>query len=128
HNLAPRFGLAWRPFGAKRTVLRSGYGIFYTSMNLTQIRADLGAAFPFLTKQTFNGNANNVNQLTMNNPYPDNVKAATDVSNGFGFDLRPRAAYLQAWNFSIENEVSSNTILDVSYMGSKGTHLGRRYD
>ena len=30
-NWAPRLGLAWRPFGGNRTVVKSGYGIFYTS-------------------------------------------------------------------------------------------------
>ena len=29
NNFGPRFGLAWRPFGLKKTVVRSGYGIFF---------------------------------------------------------------------------------------------------
>jgi hypothetical protein len=31
NNFAPRFGLAWRPFGYSHTVVRAGYGIFYGS-------------------------------------------------------------------------------------------------
>ena len=128
HNVAPRLGIAWRPFGAARTVLRSGYGIFYASTNLTPIRGDLGAAFPFLVKQTFTRNASQPNRLTFGDPFPEALKSLTDVNNAFGYELRPRAAYLQTWNFSVEHELGKESVLEVAYLGSKGTHLGRKYD
>src|SRR6202011_4945631 len=50
-NLAPRLGLAWRPFGDNRTVLRSGYGVFYTGNRLNPVRTDLTGGFPFAISQ-----------------------------------------------------------------------------
>lgn len=128
HNVAPRLGIAWRPHGAQHTVIRTGYGVFYTATNMANIRTDLGAAFPFLVKQTFSRNAGQFSKLTLSDPFPDAMKQLTDVTNAFGYELRPHAPYLQSWSFGIEHEIDRNTILEATYTGSKGTHLGRKYD
>ena len=37
-----------------------------------------------------------------------------------------RTPYLQQWNFNIQRELVSNLLLEVGYLGTKGTHLLRR--
>ena len=36
--------------------------------------------------------------------------------------------YMQQWNLSVEREVLKNTVLQVGYVGSKGTHLALNVD
>ncbi|MCL5743311.1 MAG: hypothetical protein M1541_05185, partial [Acidobacteria bacterium] len=128
HNFAPRVGLAWRPFGGTRTVIRSGYGIFYASAAENHVRNDLGNTFPFAVSQTFQRNTKSPGKLTLNNPFPDAMAKFDGVNNTAGYELNAPAQYLQSWNFTIEHEVLSSIALEMAYVGSKGTHLGRRFN
>jgi len=48
NNIAPRIGVAYRPFGGDRTVIRGGYGLYY---DMTPIDLQAGRA-PFVLSET----------------------------------------------------------------------------
>ncbi|PYX68764.1 MAG: hypothetical protein DMG72_22395 [Acidobacteria bacterium] len=35
---------------------------------------------------------------------------------------------MQQWHFDIQHDVFRNTVATIAYVGSKGTHLGRKYE
>jgi hypothetical protein len=127
-NFAPRIGFAWRPFGNNRTVVRSGYGVFYTGSRLSAIRTDLTGGFPFSIAQSFTGSASNPTLLTLANPFPASLTKVSGVTTANGYEVNPPSPYLESWNFTIERDLGMGVGLEVGYAGSKGTHLGRKYD
>ncbi len=127
-NFAPRIGMAWRPRGGLRTVVRAGYGIFYASSMTNRIRASLGNVFPFGITQTFSKDSKNANFLTLSTPFPSSGGTLTGVSAVGGIDFNAASPYSQNWNFTIEREIFAATAIELSYEGSKGSHLDRSYD
>ena len=125
-NMAPRFGLAWRPFGGTRTVVRGGYGVFFGTSFNNPLTLNLANVFPFAISQGVNRVAGNPYAISFASPFAGaNVAAALTVG---GVQLHPSTPYQQSWNLTVERQLSSSVALEISYNGSKGTHLGLSSD
>jgi len=128
NNLAPRFGLAWRPRGTQRTVFRTGYGIFYTGHLLNPVRNSLQNQFPFVFSETYSRNSSYPDRVTFSNPFPPEIRRLSGVTSANGYQVDAATGYLQAYSFTIERDLGGGHVLEIGYVGSKGTHLGRRGD
>lgn len=118
NNFAPRVGLAWQ--ARKRLVFRAGYGIYFNP-EIAVESYDL----------VLNGLLNIANE-TQGNLQPvlttRNGFAATAVSgfpSYFGLDPSARTPYVQQWTSNLQYELPGRTLLELAYLGSKGTDLGR---
>jgi hypothetical protein len=125
-NLAPRMGFAWHAM--PRTVLRGGYGWFYSTTVLNDIRLGLGTSFPFSTNYSWSRVAANLDSRPLNDPWPLATAVLAGTNTSVGFQDHAPTAYMQNYNLTVEQEVGRGNVVEVSYNGSKGTHLGRRYD
>jgi hypothetical protein len=127
-DLAPRLGFAWRPLGSQRIVLRGGYGWFYSGSVLNQVRLDLGTAFPFSTNLNFNRVSTNPGALTLANPWPASIATLAGTNTSNGYQVNAPSGYAQNYNLTVERDIGGGNVLEIGYVASKGTHLGRRYN
>lgn len=121
-NLAPRFGIAWRPFGNNRTVLRSGFGLFYNIQASGNGLLPLYIGPPMRLTQTFISNPRDPIRLL--DPFPDRA-ASTGTLSPNAIDKHFRTAYTQQWSLSLQRELTPNLMVELGYLGLKGTHLPR---
>ena len=145
HGFAPRLGVAFQ--ATSKTVVRMGYGRSY---DIGVFGSNFGHTvtqnLPVLLKQnydasTFNSaaSANLIPLFTLDNgpnsnPNIDPANAFAPIpSNGFipltsqlsGTHIRPTRQSLptvDAWNATVQRQLTNMMSLEVSYVGSRGTH------
>ncbi|HVN77667.1 MAG TPA: TonB-dependent receptor [Terriglobia bacterium] len=119
NNFAPRFGVAWKPFGLQNTVIRSGYGIFYNASVYSQLYSQLASQPPFAISNNLVTRPDQV--LTMANGFPSDPQVT--VLNNYAIDRNFSVGYVQQWNLDVQQQLRHNLVVTVSYHGSKGTNL-----
>jgi hypothetical protein len=124
HVFAPRFGFAYRPFNDNKTVIRSGYGVFFDSTEREQAGSQV--YYPYGVGINLVGTPGSVyvksdDQFPTIHPGP---AVRSDVLS-FVFAGPPKTVrpYSQQWTFSIQRELNKTTVLEATYLGTKGTHL-----
>lgn len=127
NNFMPRAGFAYK-LGAK-TVIRSGYGIFYAYME------------PYGDAEWLIGNPPDAFGVTISSSptVPALILAqgppagALTLAKATGVTLtsierQANSSYGQQWNLSIQRELGRDWLAEAGYSGSKGTHVESRYD
>ncbi len=123
NNLAPRVGLAYRLpsfIGRGATVFRAGYGIFFSPVISLEVYDLVLNGIGSEDNET-DGAAAPV--LSLRNGFPQTQ--STGLPSYFGLDPAARTPYVQQWNAGIQRELAGGTVLEIAYIGSKGTKLGR---
>lgn len=125
---APRVGLAWDPTGSAKWLVTSAYGIFYEPYYTGQggpLQSPISAP-PYL--QTEQISLGPTQPLNFADPYNGNPPApgtfATPLTN-LTLASNLRLPYTQDWDLNVQRSFGQNLLLEVGYIGTKGTRLPR---
>lgn len=120
NNFAPRVGLAWTIGSRERTVVRAGYGVYFDQSPLAPGEA-LYFNSPYFDNNIF-FSLGPFLPLTLNDPFPAFFPfPLPDSALAIQRDLR--TAYMQHWNLNVQQQLGENSVLEIAYVGSKGTKL-----
>jgi hypothetical protein len=129
-GIGPRLGVAYAL--TAKTVIRSGYGIFYDNANMPGWASGI-------SQDGYNANASFSSSqggtqaafilsdgFPSNHPLPPNLVPTFD-NGGNTPNYRPRTAnrlpYTQQWNLTVEHQFTGRDYVAASYVGTKGTRL-----
>ena len=135
NNFSPSIGIAYAPhfesgilqwlFGQRKTSFRSGYGIGYDSY-FNNITSNAAASAPNNLSNVFTSLSDATNlrgSPALSAQLPTTPPGLTPLSSQTGVITDLVNPYYQRWSFTIQRELSQNWLLDLGYVGSKGTKL-----
>jgi len=144
-RLAPRFGFAWQP--ESKTVVRGGFGLFYTNMNglnyrnavisngLASQQSEVSGSYnPALAPSQQTPSVDPVTGTVYGPAFPSLIAGSSPL-----FQASPdislvspqfRVPYIMQASLQIEREIFENTTLTLGTMWNHGVHIisGSAYD
>ncbi len=124
-NFAPRVGFDYRLFN-DTAVIRGGYGIYYDQLVVGNGEyQNYGLGPPYILIKSYTNQVGSA-PATWSNPFPTGVSGGSISLYGINENLP--TPYRQQWSLGVQKEVIKNLLVEVSYLGSNGTHLPLRYN
>lgn len=135
-NFAPRVGLAYRLFERNSVVLRGGYGVFYERIS-NQMILQAGNTPNFRTSMSATGV--DAAYASFQRPFLDippieahprlpvlfapPYSPTRPLLGGSPLDPLLSTPYLQQYSANVQTELMANMLLEIGYVGSRGTNL-----
>jgi hypothetical protein len=132
NNFAPRVGLAYDFTGKGQTVVRAGWGLFYDAFSQDIFLGHIPYNCAFCPGPAYSGvgpAAISFASLSGNNLGAGDVFASpSPLGDFFGADPNIRTPYIQNFNLNVQQQVGSKAVVQLGYVGSRGTKLFRFRD
>jgi hypothetical protein len=129
-GFAPRLGIAYSM--TSKTVVRTGYGIFYSQMFYPGWGGGVAQDGFYAIPSFGSTNDGLTPAFLLQNGLPQDFQRPPFIDESYlngqgGPNYRPfnsnRRPYAQQWNFTIEHQLSNNSYFNLAYVGNKGTRL-----
>ena len=129
NNVAPRLGIAYKL--ARRTVVRSGAGLFYSTTAGVGGGASAFGVSGFQAATSIVTSLDGITPIVKwSDPYPGGLfNKPTGSSLGLAtllgqsvqfYDRGNQTPYAAQWNFNIQQELPADSVLEIGYAGSRG--------
>jgi outer membrane receptor protein involved in Fe transport len=123
NNVAPRFSVAWDPFGDGKTSIRSAFGVFYDALAGQGDFFQSGVLSPPFTPLV---ELNTPTPISLADPLaavagPPNPFPPALTIIGWGDDFKSPYAY--HFNLGVQRQIAGRLGAEVSYVGSRGFNL-----
>jgi hypothetical protein len=133
NNFAPRLGFDYDVTGKGRTVIRGGWGVFYDAFAQDIFLGHLpyncvfcpGPAYTGQGPAAMSSSGLSGLQITPDNPVYSEPSSLGDF---FGADPKMRTPYTQNFNLNVQQQLGGKAVLQVGYVGARGTKLFRFRD
>lgn len=135
NNLGPRVGIAWKPGGSQKTVVRGGFGIFYAhpfdagnptaaslgyELSAALNSPDNGVTAPFYLRGGV--------PVSLTPPKLDDSFGAVAVGQAANtavtfFETHRRAGYAMQYNLGVQREIASSMVVEARYLANLSRKL-----
>ncbi|MGH9795676.1 MAG: TonB-dependent receptor domain-containing protein, partial [Candidatus Acidiferrales bacterium] len=155
NSLAPRIGIAWDPFAKGKSVIRGGYSVLYDVISTFQMVPVLGLVPGSSARCSVSIGSSGVPVPSANCSAP--AGSGSTIAGGFPLSLPsptvppsnfttppitqaslapPTGAIdpdlqnptVHEWTLNVQHDLGKSVILQVGYLGKRGTHLFDAYD
>jgi hypothetical protein len=131
-NFGPRVAFAYDLTGHGKTVVRAGWGLFYDALSQDIFLGHLPYNCTFCPGPAYAGVgpaaisfAHATGTVASNAPV---YASPTPLGDFFGVNPQIRTPYVQNFNLNLQHQLSNNAVVQIGYVGAKGTRLFRFRD
>jgi len=119
-DFAPRFAIAYSP--DSKTVVRTGFGIFYSQDNSNSVYFDLGRN---LAVRNSNIATTGKADVLYSNAFPSTTGLTVPVGPPYAYSDNPihHTAYTMQYLFNIQRQFGANWAVEAGYLGSVSHHM-----